>query len=307
MRGLYQCDGPSADWLSLARSAFCFWTTLTALHPAIFFFSVYNMGVGGHEALLVIQVLGLAVTLVPALRRRLLQPGQGELVRKSDSTHVGHIRTSTLTTLYALSLSGLSVWMMDDRLVRLLATAASCTAFAVLYALQWGRAWETEQLDRQASSECTWAPVTVNVVLTPHTALRTPQHYLSVCYCRAWQSMRITGELGLSWCRGCRLTRHRRPSSPSNNPAWPLVNSSSGGVNLLALLLALASAVERVVSHQQAGRAKSVPFVSRTHTSSATTAIAASSLGALIFILHILLSDSGSMIAWTWSGYPVQG
>jgi len=113
------------------------------------------MGVGGHEALLVIQVIALGITLSPFVRRLLLQSPQGKLVKTSDTTpsQIGHVRTSTMLVLHLLCVSGMGVWVIDDQLVRLLATAVSCVGFAVLYTLEWGRAWECDQMDRKASSE----------------------------------------------------------------------------------------------------------------------------------------------------------
>jgi hypothetical protein len=146
---------PSDTPLLIASLGFCFWTTLTALHPAIFFFSVYNMGVGGHEALLVIQVLALGATFLSPVRRFLVQPSSDKAASKSGtsmSSQIGHVRLSVMIALHVLCLAGMGVWMVNDQLTRLLATAASCTAFAVLYTLEWGRAWECQELDRKASA-----------------------------------------------------------------------------------------------------------------------------------------------------------
>jgi hypothetical protein len=129
---------------------------LTALHPAIFFFSVYNMGVGGHEALLVVQVLTLGVAMIPSIRRLLLETSQGKLNKTavaSSSLQIGQIRLSTMVILHILCLAGMSIWLVNDQLIRLLATATSCVGFTLLYTLEWGRAWECGQLDRKASSE----------------------------------------------------------------------------------------------------------------------------------------------------------
>lgn len=139
------------------RAAFCFWTTLTALHPTIFFFSVWNMAAGGHEALLVIQVFALGFASLPFIQRKLILSVDGKLLKGSftsaSPSQVGHINTSIMIVLHILSLTGLCVWTVNDPLTRLLATAISCAGFAILYALQWGRAWELENLDRVATSK----------------------------------------------------------------------------------------------------------------------------------------------------------
>jgi hypothetical protein len=151
-------------------AAFCFWTTLTALHPEIFFFSVWNMAAGGHEALLFIQVFALGVVSLPSIRRSLLQSQRGRLTKSSDmpsTAQVGHTSTKIVAVLHALSLTGLAVWSINDPLSRLLATAASCAGFAILFALQFGRAWELNSIDRVAS--CEWSIQSSYILTTPLT------------------------------------------------------------------------------------------------------------------------------------------
>lgn len=115
------------------------------------------MAAGGHEALLFIQVIALGFASMPFVRRSLLHSHHGKLVKKSttaDSTsQVGYTSIRTTIALYALSLTGLAVWAINDPLTRLLGTAASSAGFAVLFALQWGRAWELNRIDRAAGSE----------------------------------------------------------------------------------------------------------------------------------------------------------
>jgi hypothetical protein len=67
------------------------------------------------------------------------------------------------------------------------------------------------------------------------------------------------------------------------------------------------SAAERIYSHHRGTSIKILPFVPRNQTSFVITALAGASLGAFFFILHVLLTDSGTMIAWTWTGYPIRG
>lgn len=105
------------------------------------------MGVGGHEVLLVIQVLGLAATLLPFVRRTLIDES------RPDSPFVGSIDTRIVAILYALSLTGMCVWKVDDQLVRLLGTALGALSFAILSALEWSHAWETSQVERKATGE----------------------------------------------------------------------------------------------------------------------------------------------------------
>jgi len=118
----------------------------------IFFFSVYNMGVGGHEALLVIQVLALGLLVATPLGNKLYISEEG----KSNKGHTAHSRRvsrTALAVLYCLGLTGVGVWTVEDRLVRLLTTAASCSSYAILFALEWHQSRQLGQMDRKAYSE----------------------------------------------------------------------------------------------------------------------------------------------------------
>lgn len=105
------------------------------------------MGVGGHEVLLVIQVIALGATLIPFIRRRLVDES------RPDSPFVGSTDTRIVAALYVLSLSGMAVWIFDDQLVRLLGTALGALSFAVLSAIEWCHAWEVTQVERKATGK----------------------------------------------------------------------------------------------------------------------------------------------------------
>lgn len=261
-----------AGILSDSYLSFLFWTSLTGLHPEIFFFSVYNMGVGGHEALLVIQVLALSVALLPPVQAFLLSNDghieSRKLVRRKSSNnsenstvHVGRLRMAVLLPIYALCLVGFVVWPIEDALTRLIATALSCVGCTFLTCLDWGRAWETGDMEHKAAT----------------------------------------------WIIGLLLSSLAKYSNHSNNPAWAFLHSTNGGHNALALLLAILAFTQRIWSLRNESKQKLAPFKPRKQGSRFRATIAAMSLGGLIFALHILLSDSGTMIAWTWTGYPITG
>jgi hypothetical protein len=159
------------------------------------------MGIGGHEALLVAQVLGLALTMVPAIRKTLLNERQG-------IASVGPRSRSVDAVLHVLSLSGLTVWWIQDPLVRLLATAVGAVGFAIQTALEWGRAWETDDLQRTSTGEC----LCLSQRSAPFAKLTSSQPGSSDCCCRAWQSTRTTA-----------TTR----SGPSYTPATEATTSSA--------------------------------------------------------------------------------
>lgn len=88
----------------------------------------------------------------------------------------------------------------------------------------------------------------------------------------------------------------------SNNPLWPFMNASNGGHHIVGLAIAglclLESLKRREVESVQRARQPQ---------SKRSEAAAALGLGALLFALHMFLTDSGSMIAWGWTGYPIKG
>jgi hypothetical protein len=228
------------------------------LRPAV---SVYNLAIGGHEALLISQVLGLGLTLaVPALRSR---------VRRQSSSGVatvGPVSSQAKAIGWLLSLAGQASWCVSDPLVRLVAVAFSNALLAVLLALEWGAAWETDRL-----------PV----------------------------------KLGI-WLVGLLASNLAKYANHSNNPAWPFMDSTNGGHNALLLALALVAIAEMAVrpkydrfpSLQRRQSSRSAFTGSKTNGS---FTVAALGVGALLYALHTFLTDTGTMIAWGWTGYPVRG
>lgn len=252
-------------------TAFMFWTSLTGLHPEIFFFSVYNMGVGGHEALLVIQLMALGVALLPPIRRWLLGGGgprmtasasgnKGKASTSSDA-HVGRLRLDVMTAVYLFCVVGFAVWPVEDALIRLIATALSCVGFSFLTALDWGRAWETNTMEGKAAV----------------------------------------------WMTGLLLSSLAKYANHSNNPAWSFLHGSNGGHNSIALLLAMTAIAERLWAIKQRQKSKLEPYKQRKAVSTGVAAAGVCGLGALVFGIHVLLTDSGTLIAWTWTGYPNTG
>lgn len=89
---------------------------------------------------------------------------------------------------------------------------------------------------------------------------------------------------------------------------WPFVNGRSGGYNKTGIALALLAILEfayRPAIAAAPATPKSYP-VQATRTSSRwlSTSIA---LGGLLFSLHSLVSDPSTLIAWSWTGYPIKG
>ncbi|KAF9256349.1 hypothetical protein L218DRAFT_911394 [Marasmius fiardii PR-910] len=99
---------------------------------------------------------------------------------------------------------------------------------------------------------------------------------------------------------GFTLSSLLKHANHSNNPVWPIVDHRSGGYNKTGLALACAALLElytRPVSAQPPSERD------RLRVMPETTLSAALPLGSLLFVFHNLLSEPGTLIAWTWTGY----
>ncbi|TBU27075.1 Frag1/DRAM/Sfk1 family-domain-containing protein [Dichomitus squalens] len=105
---------------------------------------------------------------------------------------------------------------------------------------------------------------------------------------------------------GFLMTSLSKHANHSNNPIWPFVNENSGGCNKTGIALALLAILEfayRPVQSQPVKPAKSAPTPApQTHWFPG-----AIFLGSFIFSLHSLLGDPSTLIAWSWTGYPITG
>lgn len=116
-------------------------------------------------------------------------------------------------------------------------------------------------------------------------------------------------------------------------PIWPIVNDQSGGWNKTGIFLALLAVCEYstrdlrgTVPQNQVEvpasaekRAKEPEDLQKAKSASSTPAmergvgyldhwvLSSIGLGGLIFSLHSLLADSGTLVAFAWSGYPISG
>ncbi|KAL4945171.1 hypothetical protein BDV06DRAFT_185420 [Aspergillus oleicola] len=105
-----------------------------------------------------------------------------------------------------------------------------------------------------------------------------------------------------AWGIGLIMSSIAKFAGKTNNPAWPIVHASNGGWNKLALLLAILAGM----------RAFRVPTSSGgdyfpSNGKKGSSVFAGLGLGSVVFLMHYLLSDSSTMIAWVWDGYPVRG
>ncbi|KAK7044264.1 Protein cwh43 [Paramarasmius palmivorus] len=86
----------------------------------------------------------------------------------------------------------------------------------------------------------------------------------------------------------------------SNNPVWPIVDHRSGGYNKTGLALAFLALFELYTRPLSALPTAEREKSKLTHSS---TFAAALPLGSLLFIFHHHLSEPGTLVAWSWTGY----
>ncbi|ODQ65352.1 integral plasma membrane protein [Nadsonia fulvescens var. elongata DSM 6958] len=87
----------------------------------------------------------------------------------------------------------------------------------------------------------------------------------------------------------------------TNNPVWPIMNESNGGLNKEGLAIGIVGAMLASRPQYSPGQLSSVA------SKKEYSLPAAIGLGGLMFALHSLLSDSSTLTLWVWDGYPVTG
>lgn len=93
----------------------------------------------------------------------------------------------------------------------------------------------------------------------------------------------------------------------SINPFWASTDATSGGWNKTGLAMMGLSILE--VSNRSPGLFPGAPALVKDKplpTQSANIAVAVG-FGALVHLLHTFATDTGTILAWTWTGYPVKG
>lgn len=102
-----------------------------------------------------------------------------------------------------------------------------------------------------------------------------------------------------SFVLGLLTTSVTKYANFSNNPAWAVMNKDNGGFNEFFLVLgALAALLTKPQKHA---------IVAKTASPGGSFLLAAVGLGAYFNLLKVFLSDSSTLVFWTWEGYPIRG
>lgn len=104
----------------------------------------------------------------------------------------------------------------------------------------------------------------------------------------------------LAWTAGLILSATMKFAWQTNNPIWPIMHAENGGYNGTGLVLGVLAALRftRRAPLQSGGAPDN---------KSGSAVLSAFGIGGLFFGLHSLLSDTSTMILWTWDGYPIRG
>ncbi|EJU04855.1 hypothetical protein DACRYDRAFT_20468 [Dacryopinax primogenitus] len=119
-----------------------------------------------------------------------------------------------------------------------------------------------------------------------------------------WSTSVRDGTNGLQLGLGIIFSVVIKMANHANLPTWPIIDKDQGGIHELATALAALAVVERVLRPVKNPVAQ---VASRTQRSYLRYMGAVGGMGALFFALHTLVSDAGTLISWTWTGYPIRG
>lgn len=96
----------------------------------------------------------------------------------------------------------------------------------------------------------------------------------------------------------------------TENPIWPIMNSTNGGCNLIGLVLAAVACVEVLVRdnmNRKPTHDVSTQMATHTVADGSSWFQAAAGFGGVLFALHSLFSDSSAIMRWSVDGYPSFG
>jgi len=115
------------------------------------------------------------------------------------------------------------------------------------------------------------------------------------------QPQRLNSRI-LGWSIGLILSSVAKFAFYTNNPIWPVMHAANGGWNKTGIALGVLAILRSTRRREPRGEGFE-PVASNT----GSALLSALSIGGLTFGLHSMLSDSSTMIAWVWEGFPVRG
>ncbi|KAL8286946.1 hypothetical protein RQP46_003952 [Phenoliferia psychrophenolica] len=119
-----------------------------------------------------------------------------------------------------------------------------------------------------------------------------------------------TDRLTLTFTIGLLLSVLAKHSFFSINPVWPFMSDengghmANGGLNGLALKIGLLAILDIAVRPARVVVAPPPPKPSRNPPPPCPSSLSAYGTGAILFLIHFLFTDSGTIIAWAQKGHP---
>lgn len=120
-------------------------------------------------------------------------------------------------------------------------------------------------------------------------------------YSEGGQPSRLESKIS-AWTVGLIASSAIKFAWQTNNPIWPTSHSGNGGHNGLGFILAVLAVFRSTRNSPVSGSQLAIQGQKE-----GSSILAALGMGGVFFAMHSLLSDSSTMILWTWEGYPIRG
>ncbi|PPQ91001.1 hypothetical protein CVT25_013926 [Psilocybe cyanescens] len=247
----------ASTFLADVYLSYVFWTLFTSLIPTLFYFSVWKLGIAGHELALLSVLSPLLLSLSSPYNYIFLSPDLNST--PSTPSVLAFTRTRRgQVILQITSLIGIIAYLVPSPGGRL-GLVAIANVVAVM---------------RQV---VTWSGIVDGENDVAHQAI-------------------VTG-------LGVIISSLLKQANRSNNPVWPFINYKAEGYNKTGLVLALLAIYEYYTRPSSPNRSSSTSRNTVKPSTSPNPLLGTLPLGSLLFCLHNLLSESSTLIAWSWTGY----
>ncbi|TVY71446.1 Protein cwh43 [Lachnellula suecica] len=123
--------------------------------------------------------------------------------------------------------------------------------------------------------------------------------WAATCYSEGGQPGRLESKIS-AWLVGLIASSAIKFAWHTSNPIWVIANSENGGHNGLGFILAVLAVLRSTRKSPVAGSQL------QGHKEGSSI-LAGLGIAGVFFGMHSLLSDSSTIILWTWEGYPVKG
>lgn len=117
-------------------------------------------------------------------------------------------------------------------------------------------------------------------------------------------SQEVTAYFSTTWLYGLVFSVVIKMGCYSNNPLWPIMNSSNGGHNLTGLVLVTLFGILTPYTTSIHYGGEGAKSESKNVASACVSKVLIGlGFGSLIFGMHQLMTDSSTVIYWSWEGY----